>query len=73
MKLCQECGSESEYLAHAAECGSDGVLCPWNAATQMPDPLMDDPVTYDIWLTPGNGISKQSLKAIPTARRRSPV
>ena len=64
MKLCQKCSSRLEYLSHATDCDPDGVLCPWNAVTQTYDPLMDDPLTYEIILKPGNEISKQSLKAV---------
>ena len=64
MRACIKCKSEQEYKEQRDSCEENGGLCPWEAATQHPDPLMDDPEVYEIALNPENAADRKTLSAI---------
>uniref|UniRef100_UPI00359C2C02 hypothetical protein n=1 Tax=Collinsella bouchesdurhonensis TaxID=1907654 RepID=UPI00359C2C02 len=64
MRTCIKCKSEQEHTEQRGICEEDGGLCPWEAATQRPDPLMDDPEVYGIALDPGNAADRKTLGAV---------
>lgn len=64
MKNCDKCITEADYLSQTDGCDASDVLCPWEAATQAPDPIMDDPIDYEICIISGNEIDRRSLGAV---------
>lgn len=62
--ICEKCGHEM------TDCSSDGsiaIVCPkcgWGWATTTYNPIADDMTDYEIWLSPGNMVTIQSIKLI---------
>lgn len=65
--ICEKCGAEMKEIQSPFSSGMECPICGWGWVTTNMDAASEDDTNYEIWLTPGNVQTKETIKALADA------